>query len=80
MFDSMHFIYYINRSIATKIDSLQVLENYLLLYIGTIGQVNKMYANFGCLQMSVFVCLFKLTVADFMDLKCCNVVSRTNQG
>ena len=39
-----------------------------------IGQVNKLCANFGCLQMSVLVRLFKVTVVHFMDLKCGKVI------
>ena len=62
-----HFGNYIDRILNDSIDCTHKQSIF-------IGQVNKLCANFGCLQMSVFIRLFKLTVVHFMDFNVARVL------
>ena len=57
-----HLGNYIDRNLNNNIDCTHKRSIF-------IGQVTKLCADFGYLQMSVLVRLFKITVVLFMDLK-----------
>ena len=65
-----HLENYIDRNLNDNIDCTHKKSIF-------IGQVNKLCANFGYLQMSALVHLLKLTVVHFMDLKCGKLIVNT---
>ena len=64
------YINYIDRNLNDSIDCTHKKSIF-------IGRVNKLWANFGCLQMSVLVPLFKAYLCTFYGSQMWQIRSRS---